>query len=54
MKLAVSFGGGVKKDQYAYIQVFIDYLDQIIEIIKRLFKFAKDMEVAEEESTTGA
>ena len=48
MKLGVTFGGGVKKDQYSYIQVFIDYLNQIIEIIKGLFSFMKGMETEKE------
>ena len=56
MKLAISVtGGGVKKDQYSYIQVFIDYLSQIIDIILKLFGIVKDnVPAAETESTTGA
>lgn len=47
-------GGGVKKDQYSYIQVFIDYLSQIIDIILKLFGIVKDnVPAAETESTTG-
>lgn len=44
MKLGVSFGGGVKADQYSYIAVFIQYLRDIIDIIKDLLGFAKSLE----------
>ncbi len=50
MKLGVSFGGaGVKDGQYAYIQVFIDYLKEIIGIIKDLFSLVK-----KDDTTTAA
>lgn len=37
MSKATSSGVGTWDNDYAYIQVFIDFLEQIIEIIKNLF-----------------
>lgn len=50
MKLAI--GGGVKKDQYSYIAIFIQYLKDIIDIIKDLLGFVSNLNKTEDESTT--
>lgn len=38
-QLGIYIGGGVKKDQYSYLSVFIGYLNDILEMIKGLISF---------------
>ena len=50
MKLAIG-SVGVKADQYSYIGIFIQYLRDILDIIKGLFSFVHDLN---KETTTAA